>query len=118
MTNHWHLLLWPEQDGTLSPFVGWLTMTHTQRWHAYRGTVGSGHLYQGRFKSFVVEADEHLKTVCRYVERNALRAGLVKHAEAGAWGSLRQRQSGAEEGWPALTAGPLALPQDWTAWVN
>jgi len=50
MPNHWHLVLWPEHDGTLSPFVGWLTLTHTQRWHAYRRTAGNGHLYQGRFK--------------------------------------------------------------------
>src|SRR5262249_15619736 len=77
MPNHWHLVLWPEQDRRLSPFVGWLTLTHTQRWHAYRRSAGSGHLYQGRFKSFAVEADDHLLALCRYVERNALRAGLV-----------------------------------------
>ena len=49
-------------------------MTHTQRWHAHHGTAGTGHLYQGRYKSFPVQSDEHLLTVCRYVERNALRA--------------------------------------------
>lgn len=72
MPNHWHLVLWPHRDGDLSRFISWLTLTHTQRWHAYRQTVGTGHLYQGRFKSFVVQTDEHLMTVCRYyVERNA-----------------------------------------------
>src|SRR5260370_34174209 len=67
LPNHWHLVLWPEQDRSLSPFVGWLTLTHTQRWHAYRGSAGLGHLYQGRFKSFAVEADDHLLALCRYV---------------------------------------------------
>ena len=65
LPNHWHLVLWPERDRQLSRFVGWLTLTHTQRWHAYRGSVGSGHVYQGRFQSFPVAADDHLWTVCR-----------------------------------------------------
>jgi putative transposase len=71
MPNHWHLVLSPEHDRTLSQFVGWLTLTHTQRRHAYRHSAGSAHVYQGRFKSFVVETDAHLLTVGRYVERNA-----------------------------------------------
>ena len=70
MPNHWHRVLWPFGDGDLSRFLAWLT--HTQRWHADRHTTGSGHLYQGRFKSFLVQTDAHLLTVCRYVERNAL----------------------------------------------
>ena len=81
MPNHWHLVLWPYLDGDLSHFMGWLTLTHTQRWHAHHHTVGHGHLYQGRFKSFLVQQDAHLLAVCRYVERNALRAGLVERAE-------------------------------------
>ena len=83
MRNHWHLVLWPRHDGDLSRFMGWLTLTHTQRWHAHRGTGGTGHVYQGRFKSFPVQADEHFLTVCRYVERNALRAKRVKKAGSG-----------------------------------
>ncbi|HUV70627.1 MAG TPA: transposase, partial [Terracidiphilus sp.] len=81
MPNHWHLVLWPRKDGDLSEFMRWLTVTHTQRWHACRGTAGSGHVYQGRFKSFPVADDGHYLTVCRYVERNALRAGLAERAE-------------------------------------
>ena len=60
MPNHWHLALWPREDNDLSRFTGWLSLTHTQRWHAYHGSAGEGHLYQGRFKSFVVESDAHL----------------------------------------------------------
>lgn len=61
--------------------VGWLTLTHTQRWHAHRKATGSGHRYQGRFKSFPIQDDDHFLTVCWYVERNALRANLVQRAE-------------------------------------
>jgi putative transposase len=118
MPNHWHLVLWPEQDGSLSRFAGWLTLTHTQRWHAYRNSAGSGHVYQGRFKSFVIEADAHLLTVSRYVERNALRAGLVRRAEDWCWGSLWQRLHGDADGRPALATGPVRLAADWAEWVN
>src|SRR5262245_56986693 len=45
MPNHWHLVLWPHTDGSLSRFVGWLTLTHTQRWHTFHQTAGTGHLY-------------------------------------------------------------------------
>ena len=38
MRNHWHLVVWPKQDGELSQFVGGLTLTHTQRWHAFRAS--------------------------------------------------------------------------------
>ena len=88
MPNHFHLLLWPRGDGDLSQFMQWLTLTHTQRWHAYHHAAGSGHLYQGRFKSFPVQSDDHFLTICRYVQRNALRAGLAVQAEDWRWGSL------------------------------
>jgi len=54
MPNHWHLVLHPAKAGALSRFVGWLTLTHTQRWHAHRHTTGGGHVYQGRYKSFLI----------------------------------------------------------------
>src|SRR5438876_11287105 len=97
MPNHWHLVLWPSREGQLTEFVRWLTHTHTMRWHAHYHTSGTGHLYQGRFKSFPVQTDEHFLTVCRYVERNALRARLVRRAEAWRWGSLWRRESGNEQ---------------------
>jgi len=45
MPNHWHLVLWPSEDGELSTFMRLLTLTHTQRWHAHRHTAGTGHVY-------------------------------------------------------------------------
>ena len=116
MPNHWHLVLWPRADGELSDFVHWLTLTHTQRWHAHYRDVGTGHLYQGRYKSFPIAADDHYWTVCRYVERNALRAGLVGRAEEWLWGSLARRR-GIADG-PPLSEGPLALPAQWLRHVN
>jgi REP element-mobilizing transposase RayT len=56
MPDHWHLVLWPQKDDELTAFVRWLTHTHSVRWHAHYHTGGTGHIYQGRFKSFPVEA--------------------------------------------------------------
>jgi putative transposase len=118
MPNHWHLVLWPRADGQLSRFVGWLTLTHTQRWHAHYQTVGAGHAYQGRFKSFPIQEDEHLLTVCRYVERNALRAGLVERAEDWRWNSLWRHERGSPEARALLGDWPVTRPARWLNWVN
>jgi putative transposase len=119
MPNHFHLILWPRGDGDLSRFMRWLTLTHTQRWHAHHQSAGSGHLYQGRFKSFPVQDDEHYYTVCRYVERNALLAGLAARAEDWRWGSpWWSAQASSTPPGPALSPWPVARPSDWLARVN
>ncbi len=118
LPNHFHLLLWPREDGDLPRFMRRLTMTHTQRWHAHRRTAGTGHLDQGRYQSFPVRSDEHLLTVCRYVERNALRANLVERAEGWSWGSLHSRLTKDAAERPTLTPWPIDRPRDWTARVN
>ena len=118
MPNHFHVLLWPREDGDLSRFMSWLTMTHTQRWHAHHRTAGTGHLDQGRFKSFPVQSDEHFLTVCRYVERNALRANLVGRAEDWRWGSLGVPRTKDDADRAALTPWPIDRPRDWTDRVN
>ena len=51
MPNHWHFVVRPETDWQRSAFFRRLTHTHTMRWHAHYHTTGTGHLYQGRFKS-------------------------------------------------------------------
>ncbi len=71
MPNRWHLLVWPASDGELAAFMQRLTVTHVRRWQQYRGYAGLGHVYQGRYKSFPVDTDEHFWVVARYVERNA-----------------------------------------------
>ena len=116
MPNHWHLLLWPSGDEDLSEYMRWLQVTHTQRWNLSHGTTGLGPLYQGRFKSFPVEADDHFYTVCRYVERNALRANLVSKAENWRWGSLWQTTS--QNYAVDFAAWPVPRPSLWTDHVN
>ncbi|MEX2139877.1 MAG: transposase [Pirellulales bacterium] len=116
MPNHWHLLIWPVGDDDLSEYMRWLSVTHTQRWHAFHETAGTGSLYQGRFKSFPVEEDEHFFTVCRYVERNALRAGLVSRAGMWRWSSLWQRNN--LRGSVSLDAWPVPMPSNWIEYVN
>jgi putative transposase len=69
MPNHWRLVLYPRADGDLSEFLRRITLTHTQRYHARTRTVGYGHVYQGRYKSLLVESDHHFLTVVRYVDQ-------------------------------------------------
>lgn len=117
MPNHWHLLLWPREDGDLSRYMRLLTLTHTQRVHAYRGSAGTGHVYQGRYKSFVVKSDAHFLSVARYVEANALSANLVRRAEDWRWGSLWRAQRNPDQP-PHLHQWPVARPADWLVYVN
>ncbi|MCK5172905.1 MAG: transposase [Planctomycetes bacterium] len=116
MGNHWHMLLWPLEDGDLSEFMQWLTLTHTQRWHVSHGTVGVGHLYQGRYKSFPIQSDEHYLAVMRYIEANPLRAGIVNSADDWPWSSLAIRHGSVKE--IALSSGPKALPRNWPQLVG
>jgi len=118
MPNHWHLLLWPREDGDLSRFMGWLTMTHTQRWHANRKTAGGGHLYQGRFKSFLVDTDEYLLTVARYIERNPVRANLIERAEEWKFSSAHRRCFGTTKEKSLLSDWPIDRPRQWRSFVN
>ena len=118
MPNHWHLVLWPKAASNLSTWMQWLTVTHTHRWHQHHHSVGQGPLYQGRFKSFPIQRDEHLLTAMRYVEANPLRAGLVKRAEAWRWDSLWVRLRGSAQQQAMIRPSPVALPEDWTAVVN
>ncbi len=118
MPNHWHFVVWPRKHGELSDVMRWLTVTHTQRWHAHRGTAGTGPVYQGRFKSFPVQSDDHFLAVARYVERNAARAGLVARAEDWRWSSLWRRRHGDVLPAELLSRWPVALPPDWVRRVN
>jgi putative transposase len=118
MPNHWHLVLQPTEDGGMSNFLRWVSLTHTMRLHAHRGTGGQGHVYQGRFKSFPIQDDDHFLVVCRYVERNALRAELVRRAEDWRWGSLHRWLHKPERDPRLLSPWPLARPPRWAERVN
>jgi putative transposase len=119
MPTHWHLVLWPYNDGDLARFMHWLTTTHVHRWREHRESVGRGHLYQGPYKSHPVQVEEYLLVLCRYVERNALTAGLVGRAEEWRWCSLwRRLHPEAMEGLPVLCEWPAGRPTDWVQCVN
>ncbi len=120
MPNHFHLVVWPEEDGhaLVSRFMQWLTATHAQRWHLHRGNVGTGPIYQGRYKAFPVSTDRYFYTLMRYVERNALRANLVTRAEQWRWSSLHQREIGDHRSPVPLADWPLPPPANWAALVN
>jgi putative transposase len=77
MPNPWRFLLWPQHDGDLSRFIERMTNMHTQRRQLAKLRAGHGHRCQGRFQSFSVESDDHFRRMARYVERNAMRAGLA-----------------------------------------
>ena len=114
MPNHFHLVLWPREDGDLSRWMQWLMTAHVRRYHQHHRT--SGHVWQGRFKAFPIKADEHLLTVLRYVERNPLRAGLVDRAERWRWSSMWWRPRKHSPAW--LDGGPVEKPRDWRRRVN
>jgi putative transposase len=115
MPNHFHLVVLPSADGDLSRWMHWVLNTHVRRYHQHYHS--SGHIWQGRFKAFPVEQDEHLLTVLRYVERNPLRAQLARRAELWRWSSARYWQD--QEQRPSyLAVGPVRRPANWLAWVN
>lgn len=117
MPNHWHLLLQPYKDGDLSSFLHWITVTHAKRWQMKHSVLGTGHLYQGRFKSFPVQGQYYFLTVLRYIEGNPLRAGLVTSSKEWLWSSLALRV-GISKGTLALWPGPVPLPPDWADIVD
>src|SRR3989338_7257709 len=118
MPNHWHLILHPQTDGEMQKFVGWLSNTHTRRWHVAKETIGQGHLYQGRYKSFLCQEDGHFLTLVRYVERNAKKAGLVRRAEDWRWSSAWHREYDDQEQKNLLSQWPIEIPGGYTGWLN
>jgi len=118
MPNHWHLLLSPKHDGDLALFMHWLTTTHTRRYHVATKTVGGGSLYQGRYKSFIVDADSYLLTLIKYIERNPVRAKLVRQCENWQWGSAWRRINGDKKQQQLIDASPTPLPHRYRNWIN
>jgi putative transposase len=91
----------------------WLLTAHARRYHRHHGTTG--HVWEGRFKAFPVQDDDHLVTVLRYIERNALRAELVSRAEDWKWSSLQ----GWQRGDPLLWRGKVPVRDEmWLERVN
>ena len=107
LPNHFHLALWPLGDGDLGRWMHWLLTAHVRRYQ--RHYHSTGHVWQGRFKAFPIQEDEHLLVVLRYIERNPLRAGLVARAEDWSWSSLGAIACRRAE--PLLNSGPIPRGQ-------
>jgi putative transposase len=92
MTNHVHLLITPERDGA----IGGLMQSLGRRYVGYvnRAYRRTGTLWEGRFKSTIVDAEDYVMACHRYIEANPLRAGMVTRAEDHAWSSYRRNALG------------------------
>jgi putative transposase len=86
MDNHYHLLI-ETPDGNLSLGMRQLNGVYTQLCN--KRHQRTGHLFQGRYKSILIQKDSHLLEVCRYVVLNPVRAGMVERPEAWKWSSYR-----------------------------
>jgi putative transposase len=116
MRNHFHLLLWPYQGRDVPHFMQLLMNTHIRRYILHYRPAAPGHIYQGRYKNPLVETGEAIREVARYIERNALDAGLVKRAEHYKWSSAWRYVD--DPGRPTLAAWPVERPRDWLTYVN
>lgn len=114
MPNHFHVVARSPGRADLGRWAHWLLTTHTHRHHKRHKTVGR--VWQGRYKAFPIEEDQHLLIVMRYVERNALRANLVERAQDWEWGSLAWRFGGGAA--EVLSESPVPLPVNWLEFVN
>ena len=117
MPNHWHMILSPTEDLQLGEFMHWFEGTHVRRWHRDHGTSGTGAVYQGRYKPIEIQTDRQFLNVCRYVERNPKKAGLVERAEAWQWASLWRRCNNCHADM-MLCDWPVPIPPTWIGLVN
>jgi len=113
MPNHFHLVVEPEKGEDLSKWMQWLMTSHVRRYHRHYNS--SGHIWQGRYKSFIVQNNEYLLMVLRYVENNPVRKGLVKMAKDWPWSSHKERIYKNEN---IISDSPINLPENWEEYVN
>jgi putative transposase len=86
MNTHYHLLIETPRSN-LSQTIKWINVSYSIYFNRKRKRFG--HLFQGRFKSVLVEADEYLKHLSRYIHLNPVRAGMVEHCKDYPWSSYR-----------------------------
>ena len=114
MPNHFHMVVLPTQAKELGKLMQWLMTSYVRRYHRNYGT--SGHIWQGRYKSFIIQESAYLLTVLRYVEGNPVRAGLVNSAKEWLWSSHREIIG--EEPRSLIDKLPIELPQEWSKYVD
>jgi len=114
MPNHFHVVLQPEEDGELSRWVHWLLTSHVHHHHLIHKT--EGHLWQDRFRAFIVQEDAHFLSVMRFVEGNPVRKGLVESADQWPWSSHGETIGKKER--RIVCPCPVELPPFWAEFVN
>lgn len=114
MPNHFHMVLKPVYGKDLSRYMQWLMTSHVRRYHSHYRT--SGHIWQGRFKSFIIQEDGHLLIVLRYVEGNPVRAGLTTSARD--WGWSSHKEALGERARSLIDDIPIELPDEWGRYVD
>jgi len=116
MPNHWHFVVTCDRIDEISRWMHWVAGTHANRWNGAHRCRGSGAVYQGRFKAVPIQRGISLIRVCRYVERNALRKGLVAAAECWEWSSLYSIRKNCDL--IPLAEWPILKPTNWLEIVN
>ena len=116
MSNHWHIVVQPKEDVSISTYMHWVTGTHVRRYHAHYGLVGLGHLYQDRFDNEACKDERQLLSMIRYVEANPLKARMVERAEDWRWSSLWLREHGDPD--KVICPCPIELPANWAHYIN
>jgi putative transposase len=116
MPNHFHLMLWPTEQTSISTYMQWVSTKHARGYNLRHGLVGTGHVYQDRFRAGWCNSEPRVLATLRYIEANPVSASLVDAAESWEWSSLWQRTNGDPRG--LLCPAPIELPSNWTDVVN
>jgi putative transposase len=110
MTNHVHLLVTPRDEGAVSILMKRLGQRYAQ--HCNKSWPRTGHLWEGRFRSCVVERDSYALGCQRYIEMNPVRAGMVSHPGHYPWSSYGSSALGIASTLITPNAAYLALGSD------
>ena len=114
MPNHYHLVLYTPIGENLSLSMHYINSSYVRYYN--KKYQLSGHLWQGRYKSFIVQKESYLLTLLRYVEANPLRARIVKDCIDFKYSSAYSRVK--NEGNPLLNDVPIILPTNWHSYIN
>ena len=114
MNNHIHLLAVPETETALSQGIGLTNQVYTQ--YLNRKLNQSGRIWQNRFFSCVVENDNYLWAVARYIERNPLKTGLAISVGTYRWSSAKAHITGGND--TLLSTNSWLSPQDRSAYTD
>lgn len=114
MPNHFHLVIYTKYSESLSKAMHWISSSYV-RYYNKRYKI-SGHLWQGRYKSFIVQKESYLLTLLKYVEVNPKRAKIVKRCEDYKYSSAYNRINNIED--ELINIPPIDLPVNWDKYIN